>query len=497
MNRHGTILVIDDEDIMREILEALLTREGYEVRLAANAAAGLDLIRSMPFDAAIVDAMMPGMDGISALDEIKKLDDDLPVLMITAFASVENAIAAMKRGAFDYITKPFKNDEVLVVLRNALAQRRLVVENRALRQNLQAHTNHFGEIIGRSSPMRQVFDLIIQAAPSRTTILINGESGTGKELVARALHQNSSRAERAFITVNSGNLPPDLLESNLFGHVKGAFTGAVYPKKGLFELADKGTIFFDEIGNIPLETQAKLLRVIQEREFMRLGGVETIKVDVRIIAATNVDLRRMMDEGKFREDLYYRLHVITVQLPALRERKDDIPLLVQHFLEKYGAENNKTAAELTPEALDLLYEYDWPGNVRELENVIERAVVLSSSSRIDADLVPDHVRSSRRFQMPQFVVPPEGISFREVITDFEKRLIESTLEAAGGVQKRAAELLHIKPTTLNEMIKRHDIRPRRKRGSMPPTGRPAPTDSVVDDESDDDDVQEFRSGLEK
>jgi two-component system response regulator PilR (NtrC family) len=315
--------------------------------------------------------------------------------------------------------------------------------------------------------------------------------------VARALHQNSSRAERAFITVNSGNLPPDLLESNLFGHVKGAFTGAVYPKKGLFELADKGTIFFDEIGNIPLETQAKLLRVIQEREFMRLGGVETIKVDVRIIAATNVDLRRMMDEGKFREDLYYRLHVITVQLPALRERKDDIPLLVQHFLEKYGAENNKTAAELTPEALDLLYEYDWPGNVRELENVIERAVVLSSSSRIDADLVPDHVRSSRRFQMPQFVVPPEGISFREVITDFEKRLIESTLEAAGGVQKRAAELLHIKPTTLNEMIKRHDIRPRRKRGSMPPTGRPAPTDSVVDDESDDDDVQEFRSGLEK
>jgi DNA-binding NtrC family response regulator len=497
MNRHGTILVIDDEEIMREILEALLTREGYEVRLAANAAAGLDLIRSMPFDAAIVDVMMPGMDGISALDEIKKLDDDLPVLMITAFASVENAIAAMKRGAFDYITKPFKNDEVLVVLRNALAQRRLVVENRALRQNLQAHTNHFGEIIGRSSRMRQVFDLIIQAAPSRTTILINGESGTGKELVARALHQNSSRAERAFITVNSGNLPPDLLESNLFGHVKGAFTGAVYPKKGLFELADKGTIFFDEIGNIPLETQAKLLRVIQEREFMRLGGVETIKVDVRIIAATNVDLRRMMDEGKFREDLYYRLHVITVQLPALRERKDDIPLLVQHFLEKYGAENNKTAAELTPEALDLLYEYDWPGNVRELENVIERAVVLSSSSRIDADLVPDHVRSSRRFQMPQFVVPPEGISFREVITDFEKRLIESTLEAAGGVQKRAAELLHIKPTTLNEMIKRHDIRPRRKRGSMPPTGRPAPTDSVVDDESDDDDVQEFRSGLEK
>jgi DNA-binding NtrC family response regulator len=480
--RKGTILVIDDEEIMREILEALLTREGYDVRLAPHAAAGLELARAVPFDAAIVDMMMPGMDGISALDELKKIDDDLPVMMITAFASVENAIAAMKRGAFDYITKPFKNDEVLVVLRNALAQRRLVAENRALRQNLQARSNRFGEIIGRSSPMRQVFDLIIQAAPSRTTILINGESGTGKELVARSLHQNSTRADRAFVTVNSGNLPPDLLESNLFGHVKGAFTGAVYPKKGLFELADKGTIFFDEIGNIPLETQAKLLRVIQEREFMRLGGIDTIKVDVRIIAATNVDLRKMMEEGRFREDLYYRLHVITVQLPSLRERRDDIPLLVQHFREKYGEENTKKALEITPEALDILLDYDWPGNVRELENVIERAVVLSTGPKLDVDLVPEHVRTSKRFQMPQFVVPPEGISFREVITDFERRLIESTLEAAGGVQKRAAELLHIKPTTLNEMIKRHEIRPRRKRGTIPGPERAADPDPLEDEE---------------
>src|SRR5205085_1508898 len=324
-SRKGAILVIDDEEIMREILETLLTREGHQVRLAATAAEGLELIRSMPFDAAIVDVMMPGMDGVTALDELKKIDDDLPVLMITAFASVENAIAAMKRGAFDYITKPFKNDEVLVVLRNALAQRRLVAENRALRQNLQARSNRFGEIIGRSSRMRAVFDLIIQAAPSRTTILINGESGTGKELVARSLHQNSSRSDRAFITVNSGNLPPDLLESNLFGHVKGAFTGAVYAKKGLFELADKGTLFFDEIGNIPLETQAKLLRVLQDREFMRLGGVDVVRADVRIVAATNADLRRLVEEGRFREDLYYRLNVITVALPALRQRKEDIP----------------------------------------------------------------------------------------------------------------------------------------------------------------------------
>jgi DNA-binding NtrC family response regulator len=492
VNRKGTILAIDDEEIMREILDALLTREGYDVRIASGAAEGLELARSMSFDAAIIDMMMPGMDGMSTLEELKKIDDDLPVLMITAFASVENAIAAMKRGAFDYITKPFKNDEVLVVVRNAVAQRRLVAENRALRQNLQARANRFGEIIGRSSPMRQVFDLIIQAAPSRTTILIDGESGTGKELVARALHQNSTRADRAFVTVNSGNLPPDLLESNLFGHVKGAFTGAVYPKKGLFELADKGTIFFDEIGNIPLETQAKLLRVIQEREFMRLGGVDVIKVDVRIIAATNVDLRRMVDEGKFREDLFYRLHVITVQLPPLRERKDDVPLLVQHFLEKYGEENNKKPLEITPDALDLLLDYEWPGNVRELENVIERAVVLSNGPRLDVDLVPETVRSSKRFKMPQFIVPPEGISFRDVITDFEKRLIESTLEAAGGVQKRAAELLHIKPTTLNEMIKRHDIRPRRRRGSLTLADRPADGD-VVEDLTDPEELAETQN----
>ena len=467
MRRTGSILVIDDEEIMREILEALLTREGYDVRLAASGTEGLELARSVPFDAAIVDVMMPGIDGITTLDELKKIDDDLPVLMITAFASVETAISAMKRGAFDYITKPFKNDEVLGVLRNALERRQLVAENTALKQHLQAQAQNFAGIIGRSSRMKQVFDLIIQAAPSRSTILITGESGTGKELVARAIHSNSARAGRAFVTVNSGNLPSDLLESTLFGHVKGAFTGAVYPKKGLCDLADKGSIFFDEIGNIPLETQAKLLRVMQEREFMRLGGMETIKVDVRIVAATNCDLREMVEDGRFREDLFYRLHVINISLPPLRERKDDIPLLAHHFLGKYSEENQKAGIELTADALDLMMEYDWPGNVRELENVIERAVVLTSGSRIEADLIPEHVRSSPGFHMPRFVVPPEGISFKEVITDVEKRLIESTLEAAGGVQKRAAELLRIKPTTLNEMIKRHEIGPRR--------GRPAST----------------------
>src|SRR6187431_632450 len=340
-SRHGAVLVVDDEEIMREILETLLTREGYEVRVASSGAEGLELARALPFDAAIVDIMMPGLDGIATLDELRRLDEDLAVIIITAYGSIESAIAAMKAGAFDYITKPFKNEEVLVVLRNALERRRLVDENRSLRQNIQERYHKFANIIGRSPRMRQVFDLIIQAAPSRSTILVQGESGTGKELVARAIHANSSRSDRAFVTVNSGNLPPDLLESTLFGHVKGAFTGAVYPKKGLFDLADKGSIFFDEMGNVPLETQAKLLRVIQERDFMRLGGMDTIKVDVRIIAATNVDLRQMMDEGRFREDLYYRLNVIAIQLPPLRQRKEDVPALVAHFVDKYARENTK------------------------------------------------------------------------------------------------------------------------------------------------------------
>jgi DNA-binding NtrC family response regulator len=463
MRRNASILVVDDEEIMREILDALLAREGYHVRLAASAAEGIELAKSVPFDAVILDVMMPGMDGIAALEELKKLDEELPVLMITAFASVETAISAMKRGAFDYITKPFKNDEVLVVVRNAVERRQLKAENTALRQTLQAQHQNFAGIIGRSPRMKQVFDLIIQAAPSRSTILITGESGTGKELVARAIHSNSSRSDRAFVTVNSGNLPSDLLESTLFGHVKGAFTGAVYPKKGLCDLADKGSIFFDEIGNIPVETQAKLLRVMQEREFMRLGGMETIKVDVRIIAATNCDLKEMVEDGRFREDLFYRLHVISIYLPPLRERKDDIPVIAHHFLAKYSEENRKPGLEITAAALDLLMEYDWPGNVRELENVIERAVVLATGPRIDTELIPENVRSSPRFHIPRFVVPPEGISFKEVITNVEKRLIEETLEAAGGVQKKAAELLKIKPTTLNEMIKRYEIGPRRKK----------------------------------
>jgi len=453
---NSSVLVIDDEEVMRDVLQSLLSEAGYRVTLAHDGLEGLALVRKQTFDAAIVDVMLPEMGGLDVLDELKKIDPELVVLMITAFASVETAIQAMKKGAFDYVTKPFKHEEVLHILGNGLEHRRLQGENRDLRRALKEQ-GRFTEIVGKSPRMQQVFNLISQAAPSRSTILVVGESGTGKELVAKAIHSNSPRAEKPFIVVNSGSLPHDLLESNLFGHVKGAFTGAVYSKKGLFELADKGTLFFDEIGNIPLETQAKLLRVMQEREFMRLGGVDTVKVDVRIVAATNIDLRRAVEENRFREDLYYRLNVIAIQLPPLRQRKEDVPALVAHFVDKYARENSKEVTGVSPEALQALMDYDWPGNVRELENVIERGVVLTTANQIGRELIPDHVRTAPSFHVPHLTVPPEGISLRDVIANFERRLIESTLESTGGVQKEAARLLGLKPTTLNEMIKRHNI----------------------------------------
>jgi len=458
----SSVLVIDDEEIIRETFEALLSGAGYTVRTAETARLGLELLSSGAFDAVLLDIMLPDRDGLDVLEDIRKFDDELPVIMVTAKGTLENAVTATKRGAFQFLAKPFQNDEVLLALHNALERRRLVHENRALRTQLTSAAHRFDSIVGGSPTMKAVYDLISRAAPSRTTVLVHGESGTGKELVARALHRHSARADRAFITVNSGNLPPDLLESNLFGHVKGAFTGAVYPKKGLFELADKGTIFFDEIGNIPLDTQSKLLRVIQEREFMRLGGVETIKVDVRIIAATNVSLRDMMREGRFREDLFYRLNVIAIQLPPLRDRLEDIPLLAHHFLEKYGEESRKPGLILTPEAMDRLAAYDWPGNVRELENVIERAVVLCRGRDIGADLIPDQI-SAGQLERAAVAIPPEGIRLEEVMLGQERRYIEAALDAAGGVQKKAAELLHVKPTTLNEKIKRYDIRTKKRK----------------------------------
>ena len=451
------VLVVDDEEVMRDVLGRVLSQAGYEVSFAETGPEAVEMARKGPFAAAIVDVMLPEMGGLEVLEELKRHDPELVVLMITAFASMEMAIDAIKKGAFYFVPKPFDNQQLLHILASGLLQRRLADENRQLRTALRDQ-GRFMELVGKSQRMLQVFQLISQAAPARSTILVVGESGTGKELVAKAIHQNSPRRDKPFIVVNSGSLPHELLESNLFGHVKGAFTGAVYAKKGLFEIADKGTLFFDEIGNIPIETQAKLLRVMQEREFMHLGGVDIIKVDVRVVAATNVDLRRAVDEGRFREDLFYRLNVIAVQLPPLRQRKEDIPALVQHFVDKYARENGKAVETVTPDVMQVLMDYDWPGNVRELENVIERGVVLATGPLIDRELVPESVRTNPGFfQIPPVSVPPEGINLREVIASFERRIIESTLDATGGVQKDAARLLGLKPTTLNEMIKRHSI----------------------------------------
>ena len=427
----GTVLVIDDEEVMREILESLLRGDGYRVKLATTGDEGLEIANREPIDLAIVDVMLPDQSGIEVLEKLKRSEPETVAVMITAFASVQTAIEAMKGGAFDYVTKPFKNDEVKAVVANGMKQRRLVDENRSLKKALSDH-QRFDVLVGKSPRMQEVYSLIQQVAPSKSTVLINGESGTGKELVAKAIHSNSARSSKQFVTVNSGSLPPDLLESNLFGHVKGAFTGAVSPKKGLFEIAAGGSIFLDEIGTVPLETQSKLLRVIQEKEFMRLGGVDTIRVDVRIIAATNSDLKELVEAGTFREDLYYRLNVINLNLPSLRHRKEDIPLLAQHFLKKYGEENGRGAIGISSEAAQSLMEYDWPGNVRELENIIERAVVLADGHLVEQRLIPEHVRSGPTFRLPQVVVPEEGISFRDVITGFEKRLIESSLETSGG-----------------------------------------------------------------
>jgi two-component system response regulator PilR (NtrC family) len=379
--------------------------------------------------------------------------------MVTAFASVESAVEAMKRGAYEYITKPFKNDEVLVVLQNAIRTRQLEDEVKSLRKALK-DKYRFENIVGKNRHMQEVFALIEQAAPSRSTILIQGESGTGKELVAKAIHANSPRADKPFVVVNSGSMPADLLESNLFGHIRGAFTGAVASKKGLFEVADGGSIFFDEIGNIGVDVQAKLLRVIQEREFMRLGSVETVKVDVRLIAATNADLKRLVGERAFREDLYYRINVISIALPPLRSKSDDIPLLTQYFLDKYGAENARENLEISDDALELLKRHSWPGNVRELENAIERAVVLAPpSGKIDAELIREYIEpSSRDLPTPSISVPPEGLPMKDVVQEFQKQLIIDALRKTSWVQKEAAKLLDVKPTTLNEMIKRHGIR---------------------------------------
>jgi DNA-binding NtrC family response regulator len=451
-----SILIIDDEEVLQDVLSSLLRKEGYEVLSARTGEEGLRLLGEEEVDLVLLDLMLPGMSGQEVLRQIRRTTPEMVVVVITAYSSIEGAIRAMREGAFHYIPKPFKNEEVLLTVRKGVEQRRLANENRALREQLRERYS-FANIVGKSKPMQDVFDLIRLAAPSKSNILILGESGTGKELVAKAIHHHSRRATGPFVTVNSGSMPADLLESNLFGHIKGAFTGAVANKKGLFEVAHGGSIFFDEIGNIPLDTQGKLLRVIQEKEFMRLGGVETLKADVRIIAATNVDLEVEVARGTFREDLYYRLNVITVNLPPLRARTEDIPLLAGHFLGRFTGENEKELQQISPEAMTQLMDYRWPGNVRELENVVERAVVLSTGAELGVELLPASVRE-REGLAPSVPAAPNGeISLKDAVTDFERQLIVRALRETGGVQKHAAERLRVKPTTLHEMIKRLNI----------------------------------------
>jgi DNA-binding NtrC family response regulator len=453
------VLVIDDEEVMQDVLLRLLQRRGYEVECAGSAEAGLRRLAETDFDVILCDIMLPGMNGLEALQSIRQDDPYQVVIMITAYASVESAIEAMKNGAFDYIAKPFKNEEVLLTIGKGVEHRRLTQENRNLKRALSDKYG-FSNIIGQSSEMKEIFDLISQAAPSRSTILIQGGSGTGKELIAKAIHMNSPRSGQPFIVVNSGSMPADLLESNLFGHVKGAFTGAINNKKGLFELADHGTIFFDEVGNLSMETQAKILRVIQEREFMQLGGVDSIRVDTRIIAATNSDLEEAVQKKEFREDLYYRLNVITIALPPLRQRASDIPLLAMHFLRTYNQENNKTVSSFSREALGVLESYHWPGNVRELENTVERAVVLCRADEIDLGLIPGHIRNPAIPSAEEIIIPDGGLSLKKTMEEFEKALILRALSLSNGVQKSAAQLLQVKPTTLSEMIKRLKLKAR-------------------------------------
>ncbi len=451
------ILVVDDEEILQDVLGMLLRREGYRPIFAKSGEEALLVYEREPIDLVLLDLMLPGMSGLEVLRQIRQRDPDQVVIIVTAYSSIEGAIDAMREGAFHYIPKPFKNEEVLLTVRKGLEQRSLRSENRVLKEELQKRYG-LDNIVGKSQPMQQVYDLIRLAAPSKSNILILGESGTGKELVAKAIHHHSRRAQGPFVTVNSGSMPPDLLESTLFGHVKGAFTGAIATKKGLFEVANNGSIFFDEIGNIPADTQAKLLRVIQEKEFMRLGGVDVIKVDVRIVAATNAELESLVQQGAFREDLYYRLNVITLHLPPLRRRTEDIPLLARHFLQLYAAENGKELREISPAAMQLLMDYRWPGNVRELENAIERAVVLSSGEVLDVDLLPPSLRTGESpFPAPTLPATAAGTSFWDAVNAYERQLIVRALQSAGGVQKRAAEMLQVKPTTLHEMMKRLSI----------------------------------------
>jgi len=456
------ILVVDDELSVREFFEILLEKEGYEVVTALDAHDALRIIREQALDLVITDLQLKNGDGMLVLKESRRMNPDTPVVMITAYATTDSAVEAMKAGAFDYLSKPFKIEEIKVVIQKCLENRSLASENRNLKNQL-VEKYDFNNLLGESEPMRRVYDLIRKTAPTRTNVLINGESGTGKELVARAIHFNSPRKDKAFITVNCGAIPQSLIESELFGHVKGAFTGAVSNKPGLFEAANKGTIFLDEIGELPLVMQVKLLRVIQERNFHRVGSTESIEVDARLIAATNRNLEEEVKQGNFREDLFYRLNVIQIPLPPLRQRKPDIPILAEHFLRKYAKETGKDIRRISPKALEYLVVYDYLGNVRELENIIERSVALESSQEVQIESLPGNVlhpeqhREKFSFKEAERQFDSGGIALDALVDAFEKDLLLKALDRTSGSRTKAARILGISSRSMRYRLKKHSI----------------------------------------
>ena len=452
-----TILIIDDEKSMREFLSIMLEKEGYRTIAIDNGNDALKFIKDNDYDLIITDIKMPKITGIDILRESMTLHQNTPVIMITAFASTEVAVEAMKLGAHDYITKPFNVDEIKIIIKNAIEKKSLFDENIFLKEELKGRY-HFSNIVGKSEKIQKIFELIQKVANGKSIVLITGESGTGKELVAKAIHHNSNRRDKPFVSISCGAIPETLLESELFGHQKGAFTSADSDKKGLFEIADGGTFFLDEVTEAPPSIQAKLLRVLQEKEFKRVGGVKDIKVDVRVIAATNKNLHKLIEEGKFREDLYYRLNVIPIELPSLRERKVDIPLLVSHFINKYNSINKKGIKGIRPEAMEMLERYIWRGNVRELENVIERAVTLETNDNIQADSLSDEIRNYRVEHLKTISeIPSEGVNLEDYITKIEKDIILSALEKTGWVKKKAAELLNMSFRSFRYKLQKYDI----------------------------------------
>ncbi len=451
-----SILIVDDEKNYLVVLKELLSEENYEVITAENALQALEIFKESDLDLVLTDMKMPNIDGIELLENIRSVNSEIPVIIMTAYATVEKAVKAMKKGAFDYVTKPFQNEELKITVRKAIDLYKLKRENLNLRHEV-SRKYQFGNIIGKSQVMLNIYDVIGKVAATKATVLITGETGTGKELVAKAIHYNSPRKNNAFVSINCAAIPETLLESELFGHEKGSFTGAIAMRKGRFELADGGTIFLDEIAEMPTGLQAKLLRILQEMEFERVGGTKTLKIDVRVVAASNKDLKKEVEAGTLREDLYYRLNVVHLHLPPLRERPDDIPLLAAHFLQKYSQESGQGDFKISPAAMRELYTRSWPGNVRELEHVIERAVILSSGREITpADMASESQEAENTdLDIDRFI--PMQVKLNKALEEVEAKMIKRALARAGNVQTHAAAMLGIAKSLLQYKMKKYNI----------------------------------------